>query len=190
MSENLALVPPESLPAEYVDEERPEVRTGWRIEGGTSEADWAFARMQEHEAQIAAVDDQIALAVARIERRGTELKRKAAWAVEFFRAALMEWGDREKRTLLGGGRKKSRELLHGVVGWRTKNKGGKLKWIDEAATLEWAKAQPIELGLFRVVYQIDKLAIEKLARERDLIPVGCDLDLERDEVYVKTTTTP
>jgi phage host-nuclease inhibitor protein Gam len=173
---------PALLP-EYVDEERQDVRLGWRI-GELTEADWAFQRMLELEAQIAAVDLQAQAAIARVEKRAAELKEKAARGVEFFRAHLEEYGEREKRSLLVG-KKKSRDLIHGTIAWR--KKGGKLRWVDEAATLEWAKSRPVEQGLFRVSYSLEKKAIQDATRAENIIPPGTELEPEMDEIQIRTT---
>lgn len=185
-AEEIAPAPdsPPLLP-EYVDEERPDVRLGWRI-GELTEADWAFQRMQELEAQIAAVEKQKEAAIARIEKRAAELEEKAARGIAFFKEHLSEFGEREKRQLLTG-KRKSRDLVHGVIGWRAKNKGGKLRWVDEDLTIAWAKSRPVEEGLYRVKYELEKTAIEKVARAENIIPPGCELLTETDEIYVKTT---
>ena len=170
------------LVPEYQDDERPEVKRGWRI-GSEEEADWALVRMSEHEAQIASIDRQLAATVERETRRAEMRKGSAPHGVAFFESALMEYGEREKRALLGGGKKKSRAFLHGVIGWR--KKGGKLTWIDEAATLAWAKSRPVEQGLYRVKYELEKKMIQDVTRAENIIPPGCELEPETDEVYAK-----
>ena len=168
--------------AQYQDEERPDVRLGWRI-GGENEADWAFERIQYLESHIGAIEEQERAAIARIQQRAAQLKEASQRGVLFFSSALMEYGEREKRALLGGGKKKSRAFLHGVIGWR--KRGGKLAWIDEKVTLEWAKSRPVEQGLFRVEYRLEKKAIQDATRAENIIPPGTELEPETDEVYVK-----
>ena len=171
-----------TLVPEYQDDERPEVKLGWRI-GSEEEADWALVKMSEHEAQIASIDRQLAATIERETRRAEMRKGSASHGVAFFESALMEYGEREKRALLGGGKKKSRTFLHGTIGWR--KKGGKLTWVDEKLTLEWAKARPVEQGLFRVEYRLEKKAIQDATRAENIIPPGTELEPETDEVYVK-----
>ncbi len=178
---------PAELPPipDYVDEERPEVKPGWQI-GSLDEADWALARMGELEEQIAEIEKEARLAVARIEARAEKLKGALARGVSFFEAHLAEYATRERATLLGKAKKKSRTFLHGVVGFRSKNKGGKLRWVDEKLTLEWAKARPVEEGLYRCRYELEKRAVEEFSKREKVIPPGCALEPETDEPYVKT----
>ncbi|MBN1442850.1 MAG: host-nuclease inhibitor Gam family protein [Planctomycetes bacterium] len=173
-----------TLVPEYQDEERPEVKIGWSI-GSEGEADWAFERIQYLDAHIGAIEEQEKAAIARIQARAAALKEVSNRGVMFFSAALMEYGEREKKALLGGGKKKSRTFLHGTIGWR--KKGGKLTWIDEAATLNWAKSRPVEQGLYRVKYELEKKAIQDATKAENIIPPGCELEPETDEVYVKAT---
>ena len=183
LAERLAPAPQEpALVPEYQDEERPEIRTGWRVES-EGDADWSFERIQYLEAHIAAIEEQERAAIARIQARAAALKEVSSHGVMFFSAALMEYGEREKRSLLGGGKRKSRSFLHGVIGWR--KKGGKLTWTDEKLTLDWAKARPVEQGLYRVRYELEKKAIQDATKAEGIIPPGCELEPERDEVYVQ-----
>lgn len=170
------------LVPEYQDEERPEVKIGWRVES-EGEADWAFERIQYLEAHIGSIEEQERAAIERVHRRAAALKEVANRGVMFFSGALMEYGEREKRTLLGGGKKKSCAFLHGTIGW--KKRGGKLQWVDEVATLAWAKSRPVEQGLYRVKYELEKKAIQDATKAEGIIPPGCELEPETDEVYVK-----
>lgn len=168
---------------EYQDDERPEVKLGWRIQG-EAEADWALQKMGELEAHVAAIDLQLAATIERETRRAEGRKGSAGRGVAFFEAVIKEYGEREKRRILGTGKRKSHAYLHGVIGWR--KKGGKLTWTDEAVALEWAKGRPVEQGLFRVTFALEKAAIQKLAKEEKIIPPGTELEPTIDEVYVQT----
>lgn len=172
-----------TLVPEYMDDERPEVTIGWRI-GSDSEADWALQKMGELEAHVAAIDLQLAATIERETRRAEGRKGSAGRGVAFFEAVIKEYGEREKRRILGTGKRKSHAYLHGTIGWR--KKGGKLTWTDEAVALEWAKGRPVEQGLFRVTFALEKAAIQKLAKEEKIIPPGTELEPTIDEVYVQT----
>jgi hypothetical protein len=173
-------------PAGYQDDERVDVNASWRI-GSVEEADWAFEKMEQNEDLIRSIDVQLEAAITRATKKAEQLKRSPTLAIAFFKANLEEFGTREKRTLLNGSKKKSRAFLHGVIGWKVKHKGGVLRWLDEALTLDWAKSRPVEQGLYRVKYELDKKTIQDVARTENIIPPGCELELETDEIYVKTT---
>jgi phage host-nuclease inhibitor protein Gam len=176
------------LPADleaYEDVENPEVRGGgWKIETIQS-ADWALARLSELQAEADSIDEQAKAGVARIRARAEALKAKVARGIGYFEFKLLEYAETHRKAMLGGGKKKSRSFIHGTVGWRTKNKGGRLVVEDAKALEAWLVAQPVERGLFRQKIEPELRALQALFADTGEIPPGCNVEEEIDEPYVK-----
>ena len=175
-------MPPEL--ATYEDAENPEVRGPWRIETIQS-ADWALARMAELQAEAEQVDAMRDAAIRRIEEKAEAMKAKIARGVSFFGFKLLEYGQRNKKALLGGGKKKSRAFLHGSIGWRTKNKGGRLAVEDAKALEAWLVLQPVDAGFYRQKIEPEMKALQAQFQADGVIPPGCRVEEEIDEPYVK-----
>jgi hypothetical protein len=166
---------------EYVDEQDPEIKTGWmvRTEG---DAEWALKRLGECEAEIAALKDNAKRAREWITRREAQLVAKAQRGASFFESHVLAWMERSRATILKG-KAKSKALLYGSLGW--KRAAEKLVYDDEAAALEWAKGEGIEAGLYRVEYRLEKDAIKAYTRARGVVPPGCHWEGGQDEPFVK-----
>jgi phage host-nuclease inhibitor protein Gam len=170
--------------AAYEDEHDPAVRGAWQIDSLGS-ADWALARLAECEAEAAEIDRQAAATIERVRRRAEELKTKAARGAAFFSYKLMAFAETHRATLLGSGKKKSREFLHGKIGWR--KKGGKLVVRDREALCEWLALQPVEAGLYRMKLEPEMRAIQERFKAAGEIPPGCDFEPEYEDIEIKAS---
>lgn len=175
----LAPLPPEI--EGYEDSENPEVRGRWQIENMPS-ADWALARLAECEAEAAEIERQAQAAIARVKARAEELKAKAGRGANFFRFKLLDFAERHRAVILGSGKKKSRDLLHGRIAWRSKP--GRLVVEDAAALEAWLLAQPVERGLYRMKVEPEMRAIQALYAEHGECPPGCGIKVEPETISI------
>lgn len=185
-TEALALAPAVEV-EEYVDEENEAVRAGWRVDS-VSSLDWALARKAALEAEMETNEALVSEAIDRLQARLNELNDQAMRGVRFFDQRINEYAQANKEELLGGGKKKSRKLPHGTVGWR-KSPGG-LEVVDEAALLAWAQAQPVELALTRVEEKPNLKVIKAYAEDHSteeaaFIPPGTKVKEEVEKFYIE-----
>lgn len=176
---------PAEAEAPYVDAEEPAVRTGeWRIQA-LADLDWAMKRRGELEAMQRANDALFKETVERLKLRLERLNKPLQNGVAFFTAAIHAYVITHRTELIGTGRKKSRALLYGTVGFR--KSGGGLEVKDADALLAWARTQPVELGYVRIT-EAPALAEIKRAHKAsgELFP-GTDLAPESEEFYVKSS---
>jgi phage host-nuclease inhibitor protein Gam len=177
----------ENLPAEiasYEDAENPEVRGAWQIETLQS-ADWALARMAECEAEAAEIDRQAKAAIERVKARAEELKAKSARGAGFFRFKLLAYAERHRTAILGTGKKKSRDFMHGRISWRAKPE--RIVVEDPGALEAWLLAQPPEEGLYRVKLEPEMRALQERFKETGEIPPGCDYEHEHEDIKIEAS---
>jgi phage host-nuclease inhibitor protein Gam len=173
---------PEHL-ADYQDEEMPEAAGhGFKIET-TQGADWALYRVAMLKAELRDIEAQARAAKERIDKRAESLKSKVARGVCYFEFKLLEYAEMHKKALLGGGKKKSRSFVHGVIGWRSSQE--RLEVTDKDALAAWLETQPVERGLYRTKVEPEMAAIQALYQTTGEIPPGCDIKPETDMPYVK-----
>ena len=158
-----------------------EVERGWQIETVTS-ADWALQRLAECEAEAAEVDRQAEAAIERIRKRAAELKLRASRGAGFFRFKLTEYAETHRSALLGTGKKKSRDFVHGRIGWRQHK--GKIVVQDAAALETWLLEQPVEAGLYRTKVEPEKRALTEWFEKTDTLPPGCVYEPGREELTI------
>ena len=158
-----------------------EVERGWQIET-TQSADWALQRLAECEAEAAEIDRQAEAAIERIRRRAAELKLRAERGAGFFRFKISTYAETHRTALLGGGKKKSRDFVHGRIGWRQHK--GKLVVQDAAALEAWLLAQPVEAGLYRMKVEPEKRAINERFEQTNELPPGCIYEPGREEIQI------
>ena len=171
------------LVAPYVDEENEQAAEGrWEIDS-LSSLDWALMRLAALERQVSANEELAAERIRDIERRTLRLNAKLTDGLRFFRAAIARYAEGHREELLGGGRKKTRELIHGSVGWRKRPAGLEVK--DAAALLSWAQQQPVETGVLRIKEEVALAEVKKLAKGGE-VPPGCALLPESEELCIKT----
>ena len=168
----------------YVDAEDDTVRDGWRVENVQS-LDWALSRiadLEREQAENAAIVEEH---IQRLRLRLERLNAKAERGLRFFRSQVQAYADAHRHELLGGGKKKSRALPHGTVGWR--KRGGGLTVVDKDALLAWARKQPIEAEVIRIKEEPALDAIKRAFRASGEVPEGCDVEPESEELIIKTT---
>lgn len=176
------LLPPEI--ESYEDSENPEVRGRWQIDSLQS-ADWALARLAECEAEAAEIDRQARAAIERVKARAEEIKAKAARGAGFFRFKLTAYAETHRTALLGTGKKKSRDFLHGRIGWRAKPE--RIQVDDPAALEAWLLAQPVEAGLYRMKVEPEMAEIQRRFKEREEVPPGCSIKVEPESIEIKAS---
>lgn len=175
-----------TMPAElvgYEDEQDPAVRGGWQIET-TGSADWALRRLGECEAEAEEIHQQAEAARAQIAAREAELTERAGRGAAYFRFKLAEWAETH-RDEIQRGKKKSRDFIHGRIGFR--KKGGRLV-VNDAAELEgWLLAQPVEAGLYRLKVAPEMKALQERFKATGEIPPGCDVEPETESIHIEAT---
>jgi phage host-nuclease inhibitor protein Gam len=169
--------------ATYEDAQDPDVKGPWQIET-TGSADWALSRLAECEAEADEIDRQVAAAVEKLKARGEDLKARAARGASFFRYKLLVYAETHRASLLTG-KKKSRDFLHGRIGWR--KKGGRLAVEDKAALEAWLLAQPIERGLYRMKVEPEMKALQALCSETGEVPPGCGFVPEYEDIVIEAS---
>jgi len=174
-------IPPELY--DYADEQEPTVQVGWQIDSLDS-LDWALLRKGECEAEVAAIEAQYTAAVTRLRAHADALVRKARRGAGFFTFKIGEYAEAHRSDLLGHGKRKSRDLLHGRIGWRSK--GERLVVEDKEALAAWLAAQPIESGLARVTLAPDMRALQDLLKRTGEIPPGCVVEPESETLHIES----
>ncbi len=185
VAESLPPAPPlrtGTLPAELVGyEDEGGVTEGWRIENPSS-ADWALQRIAECEAEAEEIERQARAAIARVTERAEALKAKATRGAGFFRFKIAEYAETHRSEVMTG-KRKSRDYLHGRIGWR--KKGGGLEVVDKAALVAWLAMQPVESGLYRVELAPEKRALNDLFKRTGKIPPGTEQKPEYDDLHIE-----
>jgi len=175
----LAPLPPEI--EGYTDDERPEVQGRWEI-ASPGDADWALSVVAESDAEVAEIERQALAAIARVEARRDALTAKAARRGNFFRFKLAAYAQAHRAAILGTGRRKSRDYVHGRISWRAKPE--RLVVEDAAALEAWLVAQPVERGLYRMKVEPEMRAIQALYAEHGECPPGCGIKVEPETISI------
>jgi phage host-nuclease inhibitor protein Gam len=165
-----------------VDEEEPNVGPGWHV-GNLSDADWALRRMASLQRQIKENDALLEANVARLQLRHAKMNEALARGLAFFAAKVEEYATLHRAELLGGGKRKSRKLLHGSIGWR--KTGGGFKMNDKEALLAWAQKQPVELNLVRIKEEPAWDRIKEDLRSTGELPPGVDVEPEGETFKIE-----
>lgn len=166
----------------YVDETDPAVRDGWAIQDIGS-LEWAMSRVADLEAEARENKEALAAAHRALDRRAGVLQEKVQKGIDFFRSAVLMYMEAHRGELLKGGKKKSRTMLYGTVGWRSS--GGRLKVLDKDALAAWLLTQPVELGLARVTVDPNMVALQAYCAEHKMVPPGTEYELPHETAYVK-----
>jgi phage host-nuclease inhibitor protein Gam len=172
-------IPPEL--ADYEDDAHPEVRAAWEIET-IQGADFALLRKAECEQEVAEAEAMRRAAIAEINRRADVLKAKAQRGVDFFEFKLLQWMEKHRASIVHG-KKKSRTLINGTVGWRAHPL--RLVVADERALEGWLRTRPIDSGLARWKVEPEMKAIQALFSATGEIPPGCETKDAEDAPYTK-----
>lgn len=170
----------EPVPAvEYQDEEDEAVRGVWAPK---SEVDLEFClrRLGECQAEIAKHKEAYNAEVTRLEMRLEQLNAKAQRGATFFQSVLHNYVQAHRGELLTG-KKKSRDFLHGRVGFRAN--GGGLEVVDKEALLAWVRQQPVELGFLRITEAPALDEIKRHFKACGEVPPGTDVKPEGEKFY-------
>lgn len=183
--EEVARLAAEPGPEErYVDADDETVAEGyWRIEdlGGL---DWALSRIADLEREQAENAEIVGAQIDRLRARLEKLNAQAERGLRFFRSQVAAYAEAHRAELLGGGKKKSRALPSGVIGW--KKVPAKAVVTDEAALLEWARSQPVELELVRITEKPAWSDIKKQIEATGEVLPGTDYQPEGEALTIKT----
>lgn len=166
----------------YEDAPLPQGEEPWAVRT-LADADWSLERLGELEQQIRENNKLAELAVLRIETRKALLNEKAMRGVRFFRGHLHSFALTSRETVLGTGKRKTRELLHGSIAYR--KTGGSLEVLDKELLLKWATKQPIELGYVRIKEEPAIDEIKRAFKASGEIPMGCDIKPETETIDIK-----
>ena len=167
----------------YRDEENEAVDETWSIKDLPT-ADWALSRLGALEREMAENQAIATAAVERILLRTDKLNATARRGAEFFRRVLATYAEQHRPELLGSGKKKSRALLHGSLGWRSRAE--KLEVVDGEVVLAWAQMQPVETGVLRIKEELDRKALAALFKKTGELPPGTELEPASEDFYIKT----
>lgn len=144
------------------------------------DADYVLEMISTLRRQVEENERVEAASIARIKARTELLNAPLGKRIGHFEATLRAWAEANRERLLSG-KAKSRKLHHGQIGWR--KSGGGLVVVDEAMALGWARLN--SPGAVRTREEIDKAALKAVFRSSGEIPLGCDVEPERDEFFVK-----
>jgi phage host-nuclease inhibitor protein Gam len=173
-------IPPEL--AGYVDEELGQAWSVKSLDG----ADWALKRIADLQAEVDENNRILEEHLAYNRMKTDALNAKVQRGIDFFTWHVKLWANENKDILLRGGKKKSRSLLHGTIGWR--RKGGGVKVTDEGLLLKWAQTQPVELGFVRITEEPAIKAIKawvEKSEELEAMPPGLAVNEATDELEIK-----
>lgn len=148
------------------------------------ELDWAMARLAALRKEKADNDAAAAQAIARIEARREKLNATVARGMAFFESHIAAYCHENRKGLLGGGKKKSRTFLHGVVRWRQSSEAPKV--ISKDALLVWAQQQPLELGFLRIKEEPAWDAIKEHCKKTGEVPPGVEIEPASEKFEIET----
>lgn len=166
----------------YVDDEQPGVTAPWRPQT-LEDADWCLKRLMDLQAELGENNALLEANIVRLRARTNLLNRRLERGLAFFESVLRDYAENHRGELLKGGKRKTRNLLHGSLGWR--KKGGALEILDKDALLEWARGQPVESGFLRFREEVAISEVKKHAKETGEEPPGTVISPEYDEFVIK-----
>jgi phage host-nuclease inhibitor protein Gam len=157
---------------------------GWRI-SSLGELDWVLERLADIERQEEEALRLEREAIDRIEVRMAKVHERLERDRLFFEAQATLYAEEHKAALLGKGKRKSRDLPHGRIAWRSR--AGRLVVEDEDTLLTWALAQAPQLVRFRSA--LDRVALAALVKETPaIIPPGTRWEPEQDTMHIEPAT--
>jgi phage host-nuclease inhibitor protein Gam len=155
---------------------------GWSI-GSLSELEWAMERLAALQKKYAENEALARQALERFQRECVDpIQHPLESAAARMEQAILAYMAEHRAELLAGGKKKSRDLLGGTVGWR--KVGQNLVVTDEEACLEWARAQG-NPDLLRVKVEVSKPALKAHLDATGEVPDGCEIEPEGEVAFVK-----
>lgn len=172
-----------SPPESYVDDEEPAVSAPWTVQS-LEDADWALKRIGDLEREVAENERVYQSALLRLKLRHGVLTERADRGIAFFTAKLEAYAAEHRAELIKG-KKKSRTLLHGSLGFR--KSGGGLEVLDKEALLGWCRQQPVESEVLRITEAPAIAAVQKHFKDTGEVPPGTELKPEVENFTLSTT---
>lgn len=163
-------------------EDTPE-GSDWKCDN-LEKADWALKRLGEIYEEVAVNEAIAEKHIWSVTERLKRVNAPLTKSVEFFRSVLVEFAESHRDEIVRG-KKKTRELIHGKLSFRTKP--GRLKVVDDAALLAWARARPVEEGLVRIKEEVCLREVQEHAEKEQFLPPGMEWEPESQSIEVKTT---
>lgn len=148
--------------------------------------DWALSRIADAERQQAELRRVAEEVIARARLKAEILSERLEKEAAYFRSRVATYAETHRAELLGNGKRRSRTLLHGTIGWR--KTGGGLEVTDREALLDWARAQPVELGCLRIKEEPALTEIKKHCATTGEVPPGCDVSPDAEEFTIKAVS--
>jgi len=115
------------------------------------------------------------------------LKERSGRGAAFFRYKLSEWADAHQGEILHG-KRRSRDLLHGRIAWRSKAE--RLVVTDKAALAEWLATQPVESGTYRMRIEPEIRVLQDRFKGTGEIPPGMDLEPASESLHIEPAPMP
>lgn len=150
--------------------------------GGMDSLEWAMGVLAEAEERKARIVSASEEAFARIVARRDDLIRKVDGSAQFLRYAVEEYARTHRKELIKG-RPKTVDLIHGAISYRVVPE--RIDVENAEATLEWARAQPVEADMVRVKYEINKRALTEHFKATGEIPPGCVVHPESESIIIR-----
>jgi len=172
----------ERIAAAYTDETDPTIRDGWAIQDIGS-LEWAMSRVADLEAEARENEAALTAAHAALDRRAAQLEAQVQRGIAFFRSNILSYMEAHRAELLKGGKRKSRTMLYGTIGWKAPR--ARLKVLDRDALTAWAETQPVQYGLVRIKTEPALDPINDYCAERNMVPPGTELELPEDRPFIK-----
>lgn len=145
-------------------------------------AEWVLEKIFEAEGEMSALDRRLETYTRNVEAMKVEHERRATWLRERFGAELEGWARRE----LEGQKKRSIRTPFGRLSFR--RRGARVVVKDEAAALEWAKANQSN-----AIKTTERFLISAVPSDRMKIwqsggprPPCFDLEPEREAFAIET----
>lgn len=149
-----------------------------------SDADWVLQRLSDLRAEEDELASLFKAAVERAQLKRDQLLGKIKRGVGFFEAHLRLYAEANRAELLKGGKRKSRDLIWGRLGWKTK--ASRLTIVDTDACLAWCQRQPVETGVLRIKEEPALAVIQERFKRTGEVPPGCEVSEESEEFFAAT----
>lgn len=164
---------------EPLEPDRLATEGAWRPET-IRDVEWCLECVAESEAEVAAIEAQLADVKLRAEARAERLMENAKRRAVYFEGRAAEFAEANREDFLVG-KKKSRDFLSGRIGWR--KKGGKLKVEDKDALAAWLTTQ--DAKFYRVKVEPEMSELQAHAKATGEVPPGTAWEEEHDEIYIE-----
>jgi phage host-nuclease inhibitor protein Gam len=165
----------------YTDAEDTSVVEGaWAITNNQT-CEWALKRAANLMLEKQEIEAAVEAAKARLDQRAAALTAKLDRGIGFFESNIAKYATENREAILGGGKKRSRTYLYGIVGWR--KSAARLVVQDEHILLDWAMDGG-KVGLYRLKMEPNMAAIQELYKADGIIPPGTEVKPESEKLYI------